>query len=129
MCPLIRLRPQIRACLETTDKDKREPIAQILRDLQKLHSRLEGIIKEASPGSEFSVDMMHLSYYLLGALDFVTRCDTTIAYARGDEAAPPAKPTLAQMHSKAFFSNLDEDDFPYVYEAMQGRYTDEEMPP
>jgi hypothetical protein len=119
----------VRACLETTDKDKREPIAQILRDLQKLNSRLEGIISEASPGSGFSVDMMHLSYYVLGAVDFITRCDTTIPYARGDQPSPPGRPTLGQMHSKAFFANIDESDFPYVYEAMQGRYTDEEMPP
>ena len=118
----------IRACLETTDKEKREPIARILRDLQKLNSRLEGIIAEASPGSGYSVDMMHLSYYVLGAVDFITRCDTTIAYARGDEATPPGKLTLGQMHSKAFFANVDESDFPYVYEAMQGRYTNEEMP-
>jgi hypothetical protein len=114
----------LRTCLVNTGRDKREPIAQILRDLQRLHSRLRSIVENVSDGSTMSVSMSNLSDYILGALDFLVRCNNTIPYARRDGPSPPTRPSLEEISTKAFFKDIHKEDFPFVHEAIECRYTD-----
>lgn len=117
----------IRSCLETTNRNEREPLKQILLDLQIMHSRLRGTIREFGPSSDMLGDDSLISDYIVEALEFMARCNTTVPYARGTPGneTPPAKVSLDRITSEAHFENLRGHELPEVFRIIEERFTND----
>lgn len=112
----------IRACLETTDKDKRESLREILTQLQIQNSRLRGILRDVGPGSTMIVVEDNLADYIVHTLDLDVRCRNTIPYARDDAPSPFSRPSRDDMQNAAFFEDIHADEFPLVAQKIATRY-------
>ncbi len=118
----------LQLCLETTDRDKREPIAEIVRRLQIQHYRLDHTVRRLAPvqndGTRWIITVEDIANDMVDTIDLLERANNIIPYARGLEPAPPEGLSLSQVQGAANFNGVDQRDYPIVHNVIRNRYSD-----